>query len=58
MAARRSPQTFADYVSTYAGLASIVIAIVFFYVMAVIFLVGAELNSALIAGRNEPELKI
>jgi membrane protein len=51
-------QTFADYVSTYAGLASIVIAIVFFYVMAVIFLVGAEFNSALIADRNEPELKI
>jgi membrane protein len=51
-------RTFADYVSTYAGLASIVIAIVFFYVMAVIFLIGAELNSALSSRRIEPELKL
>jgi len=50
-------RTFADYVSTYAGLASIVIAIVFFYVMAVIFLIGAELNSAFSSRDIEPELK-
>lgn len=42
---------FADYVSTYAGLASVFIALVFFYVMAAIFLIGAELNACLIANR-------
>ncbi len=51
-------RSFADYVSTYAGMASIVIALVFFYVMAAIFLVGAEINSCLIADRTEPELPI
>jgi membrane protein len=51
-------RSFADYVSTYAGMASIVIALVFFYVMAAIFLVGAEINSCLIAERQEPELPI
>ncbi len=45
---------FADYVSTYAGLASVFIALVFFYVMAAIFLIGAELNACLIANRVEP----
>ena len=47
-------RSFADYVSTYAGMASVVIALVFFYVMAAIFLIGAELNSSLIASRTAP----
>lgn len=40
-------RSFADYVSTYAGMASVVIALVFFYLMGVIFLLGAELNYAI-----------
>lgn len=39
-------RSFADYVSTYAGMASVVVALVFFYLMGVIFLLGAELNYA------------
>ncbi|MEF3367370.1 YihY/virulence factor BrkB family protein [Methylocystis sp. 9N] len=39
-----------NYVSTYAGLASIMIAIVFLYVLAAIFIYGAELNQALAGG--------
>lgn len=36
-----------NYVSTYAGLASIMIAIVFLQTLAVIFIFGAELNQAI-----------
>ena len=39
---------FADYVSTYAGLAGIVVALVFLYLMSAIFLFGAEFNGALL----------
>jgi membrane protein len=42
--------TFA-YVSMYAGLASAMIALVFFYVCASIFIFGAELNSAIVKTR-------
>ncbi len=38
---------FANYFSTYAGLASIVIALVFLYILAAIFIVGAEINAAI-----------
>jgi membrane protein len=38
---------FADYVSTYAGLAGIVVTLVFVYLMSAIFLFGAEFNGAL-----------
>jgi membrane protein len=38
--------TFANYVSTYAGLASIMIALVFLYIVGVIFILGAEINAA------------
>jgi membrane protein len=38
---------FANYVNTYAGLASIMIAIVFLYMVSAIFIVGAELNAAI-----------
>ena len=39
--------TFANYVSTYAGLASIMIALVFLYIVGVIFIIGAEINAAI-----------
>lgn len=41
------------YASTYAGLANIMIALVFFYVMAVIFVFGAELNRAFMEERDK-----
>jgi len=39
--------TFANYVSTYAGLASIMIALVFLYIVGAIFIIGAEINAAI-----------
>ena len=39
---------FGTYARTYAGLAGIVATLVFFYIVAVILLFGAELNAALI----------
>lgn len=39
--------TFAAYVTTYAGLASIMIAIVFLYIISAIFILGGELNAAI-----------
>ena len=36
-----------NYVATYAGLASVMIAIVFLYSLAAIFIFGAELNAAI-----------
>jgi membrane protein len=38
---------FANYFSTYAGLASIMIALVFLYILSSIFIVGAEINAAI-----------
>jgi membrane protein len=43
--------TFANYAATYAGLASIMIALVFLYMTAVIFMLGAEINAALMKYR-------
>ncbi len=40
-------ERFADYFSTYAGLGSIIIALVFLYIVAAIFILGGELNSAI-----------
>jgi membrane protein len=40
---------FSSYVTTYAGLASIMIALVFLYIIAVIFIIGAELNASILA---------
>lgn len=40
-------QRFSTYVSTYAGLASIMIALIFLYIIAAIFILGAELNAAI-----------
>jgi membrane protein len=45
-------ETFANYVSTYAGLASIVVAIVFLYIIAAIFIIGAEINAAILDYRD------
>lgn len=38
---------FSTYSSTYAGLASIMIALVFLYIVSVIFILGGELNAAI-----------
>ena len=38
---------FSSYVTTYAGLASIMIAVVFLYIVSVIFIIGGELNAAI-----------
>ncbi len=43
---------FASYSATYAGLANVMIAIVFLYVVAAVVLLGAELNAALIRRRR------
>jgi membrane protein len=40
-----------NYVSMYAGLASVIIALVFLYFMAAIFVYGGELNAAIIKSR-------
>ncbi|MFB2550417.1 YihY/virulence factor BrkB family protein [Ensifer soli] len=39
--------SFANYVSTYAGLASIMVALVFLYMLGAIFIIGAEFNAAI-----------
>jgi membrane protein len=38
---------FSSYVTTYAGLASIMIAIVFLYIVSLIFILGGELNASI-----------
>jgi membrane protein len=43
--------TFATYTATYAGLASVVIVLIFLYMVGVIFIVGAEINAALMKFR-------
>lgn len=39
--------TFANYTRTYAGLASIMIVLVFLYMVGVIFIIGGEINAAM-----------
>ena len=46
-----------NYVSTYAGLASVMIALVFLYAIAAIFVFGGELNAAIIRARNGEALQ-
>ncbi|HEX2654300.1 MAG TPA: YihY/virulence factor BrkB family protein [Xanthobacteraceae bacterium] len=41
-----------NYVTTYAGLASAMIALVFLYLTALIFLLGGELNAAIMRARS------
>jgi len=43
-----------NYVSTYAGLASVMIALVFLYSMAAIFVYGGELSAAITRARKQP----
>lgn len=42
-----------NYVSIYAGLASVMIVLVFLYMLAAIFIYGAELNAAIIDARQK-----
>jgi len=44
-----------NYVLTYAGLASAMIALVFLYSMSAIFVYGGELNAAIMRGRQAPQ---
>lgn len=59
MAFAKYLETFANYVSTYAGLTSIMVAIVFLYMLSAIFIIGAEINAAIMIFRKreqQPEL--
>ncbi len=47
---------FANYATTYAGLAGVMTALVFLYLIAAILLFGASINAAKIALRGEREL--
>jgi membrane protein len=40
-------ERFSTYAKTYAGLASIMIAIVFLYIVSAIFILGGEINAAI-----------
>lgn len=46
-------ERFADYVSTYAGLAGIVTSLFYLYIMSLILIFGAELNAAI--ARTSPK---
>ena len=48
-------QQFSTYVATYAGLASIMIALIFLYIVAAIFILGAELNAAILAENRDSQ---
>ena len=48
----------ANYVTTYAGLASVMIALVFLYLTATIFVFGGELNAAIARNRPKPTLAL
>ncbi|MGI9402215.1 MAG: YihY/virulence factor BrkB family protein, partial [Rhizobiaceae bacterium] len=50
-------RSFANYVSTYAGLAGIMVALIFFYMISVIFLLGAEINAALVSNGSSSKGK-
>lgn len=40
-------ENFSSYVTTYAGLASIMVAVMFLYIVSAIFILGGELNAAI-----------
>lgn len=44
---------FASYTRTYAGLAGIIATMLFFYIVGLIFLLGAEINHAVLALKGE-----
>jgi membrane protein len=50
-------ESFANYTATYAGLATVVAAIFYLYLMAVILIAGAEFNAAIAAVREESAAK-
>jgi len=43
-----------NYVSTYSGLASVMVALVYLYSMAAILVYGGELNAAIMRARKKP----
>jgi membrane protein len=47
-----------NYVSTYAGLASVMITLVFLYSVAAIFVFGGELNAAILRAGRRKDLKV
>ena len=47
-----------NYVTTYAGLASVMIALVFLYMMAAIFIFGGELNGVIVEARERKGLSL
>lgn len=48
-------ESFANYAATFAGLASLMTALIFLYLIAVILILGAELNAALRRYRDQRE---
>jgi len=44
--------SFANYVSTYGGLAGIMTALIFLYICALVFILGGELNAAILRQRR------
>ena len=42
-----------NYVTTYAGLASVMIALVFLYMVAAIFILGGKFNAAILRAKQE-----
>ncbi|MEM8811569.1 MAG: YihY/virulence factor BrkB family protein [Pseudomonadota bacterium] len=48
-------QNFASYTATYAGLASVMIAIVFLYLASVAFILGAEVNASIMNVETETD---
>lgn len=48
-------KTFANYFSTYAGLTSLMIALIFLYIIGAIFILGAELNASILIEAREDE---
>lgn len=40
-------QQFSTYVATYAGLASVMVAVIYLYIVSLIFILGGELNAAI-----------
>jgi membrane protein len=51
-------ESFANYTATYAGLATVVAAIFYLWLMAVILIAGAEFNAAIAAVRDESAAKV
>ena len=44
---------FSSYARTYAGLAGVIASMLFFYIVGLIFLFGAEINNSLIAAGSD-----